>query len=145
MATDPTTTAFANFQSPGLKDGSYTVTAQIVIDPGVANAPAFAVVQKTLQVGSDDPTLPPGSLVSVFPPENESGDYASQLPHVVLNNPTLPWQRRPTPNAADDTPWMTILLLTDAELKQAGITVAQDPETSSLKILRLPTALFQAL
>ena len=145
MAAAPTTTAFANFQSPGLKDGSYTVTAQIVIDPGVPKAPTFAAVQKTLQVGSDDPTLPAGSLVSVFPPENESGDYGSHLPHAVLNNPTLPWQRRLTPTAAGDAPWITILVLTDAELKQPGVTVTPDPAPSSLKTLRLPTSLFQAL
>jgi hypothetical protein len=88
MAADPTTTAFANFQSPGLKDATYTVTAQIVIDPGVPNAPTFRAVQKTLQVGSDDPTLPPGSFVSVFPPENQSGDYGSHLPHADERHPT---------------------------------------------------------
>lgn len=37
--------------------------------------------------------LPPGDLQAVFPPPNASGDFGQNLPHAVLTQRALPWER----------------------------------------------------
>jgi hypothetical protein len=41
--------------------------------------------------------LEPSSVNSVFPPDASEGDFDHVLPHVLLAEPSLPWQRSPLP------------------------------------------------
>ncbi|TDD21224.1 hypothetical protein [Nonomuraea diastatica] len=49
------------------------------------------------------------------PPDASSGRYAEVLPHVVLGDPMLPWERTMR-GAPAGTPWLALLVLTDDQL-----------------------------
>jgi hypothetical protein len=69
--------------------------------------------------------LDPADLHSVFPPDNASGEYASTLPHVVLERISLPWERSPLATGAMKTKagenvpaWLGILVVDDGDLAE---------------------------
>ena len=135
---------FEQFVQPGLKDGQYTVTASIAMsDTAGLGAPTFIPVSKVLQVGSDATALPAGSIVSVFPPDNDSGDYSGCLPHVLLNKPTIPWQKQVLSGADDKVPWLALLSLSDDELKSAGPSLVTAADGT--KTLSMPLAFFRSI
>src|SRR6266851_3643926 len=104
---------FVQFQQPGLKAGTYQVHAEIAIqDP---SAPVFPPIDKYLRVRGDRFALSAGSVDSMFPPDNSPGEYSACLPHIVLNRPTLPWERTISDSAPENVPWLAVLLLTEAE------------------------------
>jgi hypothetical protein len=128
---------FAQFQQPGLKDDTYTITAKISL--AAAGAPTFLPVTTVLKVGTDAETIPADSVVSVYPPDGESGKFTGHLPHVVIGHPSLPWQKD-VPGGSDATPWLALLLITDEELRGPDVTVAKAPP-----MLTLSAAFFQSI
>ena len=68
--------------------------------------------------------LPPADVQSVFPPGNATGIFAQNLPHVVLTERTLPWERliREGAPGTSGTPWMALLLFTPDEIVPPGGT-----------------------
>ena len=86
------------------------------------SAKQFQVVESAL-------TLDPAAIHSVYPPPGHA-DYSSEskryftaimlifldvLPHVVFNNPSLPWSMSPSPRETS-APWLGILSFTEDEL-----------------------------
>jgi hypothetical protein len=135
---------FEQFVQPGLKDGQYTVTASVALsDQAGPGAPTFPPVSKVLQVGSDATALPAGSIVSVFPPDQDSGDYSGCLPHVLLNQPTIPWQKQVLSGADDKVPWLAVLSLSDDELISGGPTLVTAADGT--KTLSMSLAFFQSI
>ncbi|KAL7276583.1 hypothetical protein RUND412_000425 [Rhizina undulata] len=66
-------------------------------------------------------TLPDGSIHSTYPPQGH-GDTVNTLPHVVLNDPHLPWERIGSKKDAPDkarnrVPWLALLVFTQDELR----------------------------
>jgi hypothetical protein len=126
--TEPEQIVFVEFQQPGLQAGEYHVHA----DLSVQNIPASTFLEETVytadkyfRVSGDRFSLTVGTVDSVYPSANENGDFSRSLPHVVLNRPSLPWSRTVSENEAAHVPWMTILLLTEEELKSEGLDVTQ--------------------
>ncbi len=112
-ATPASQIVFEQFQQPGLKYGKYTITATLTVnDPDPQTYPSLI---KHVQVGGDAASIPGDAVVEVFPTENANGDYRGHLAHVLLKYPTLPW-REVMDGAGEATPWLAVLLLTDAEL-----------------------------
>ncbi|KAK4153610.1 hypothetical protein C8A00DRAFT_15188 [Chaetomidium leptoderma] len=65
--------------------------------------------------------LPDGALDSFYPPQGHA-DSAEVVPHMVFNDPTLPWERPASsvsgPDDATNTvPWLAVLLFTQDELR----------------------------
>ncbi|MFT4764313.1 MAG: hypothetical protein ACI9OH_001407 [Oleispira sp.] len=59
------------------------------------------------------------SLVhSVFPPKGGKGDYRADLPKLVLNRSTLPWERSPggADAATNSASWLFLLLIDESEV-----------------------------
>ncbi len=70
-------------------------------------------------VNSPRYVLPPGQVLSTYPPANSIGSYGSRLPQVVLKRRTLPWERR----VDDDrplTPFMALVLIAEGEAEFRG-------------------------
>lgn len=135
---------FEQFVQPGLKDGQYTVTAQVsMADQAGAGAPSFAPLQKVLQVGSDATTLPAGSILTVFPPEDDSGEYSGCLPHVLLNQPTIPWQKQLQGGADDKIPWLAVLSISADELAGSGPALVTAADGTST--LRMSLSFFRSI
>ncbi len=133
---------FIQYQEPGLKSGDYRIHAEL----SVKNLPAQVFgnateqfqnqlpnqlpektyeLDKYLRVAGDRFALSPGSVESVYPPAGSSGDFSRAVPHVVLNRPTLPWERTSSETAPAHMPWLAILLLTENELRDENLDLAQ--------------------
>ncbi|MCA6363466.1 MAG: hypothetical protein IM638_10545 [Bacteroidetes bacterium] len=91
--------SFVQHALPGLGSGNYELTVSQTIknseggtisDSSLTNTYHFAVTGDQFFLQN------PGTIYSVFPPDNSSGEYSTVLPHVVLTKPTFPWTRYPT-------------------------------------------------
>lgn len=60
--------------------------------------------------------LAPQAIHAVFPPPGSRGHYWRDLPHVILNRSTLPWERtllKRGDDARKDPPWLVLLLFNE--------------------------------
>ncbi len=115
--------SFVQYLLPALDSGDYTLTATQAISvqgqgESLRAAQAFFVAGLRYQL--DD-----SGVDSVFPPPGSQGDFSGALPHVVLTDPTLPWQRSPETAAATGP---------DAAARRAG-AASGDPVPSWLAVL----------
>ncbi|GAA1514591.1 hypothetical protein GCM10009677_54760 [Sphaerisporangium rubeum] len=115
MAEDLT---FVGYRRPTLPFGEYTVAVR----QELANvAPATTVdttifeTSRSFTVGGDRFTLPPGTVRSVFPPDGSLGEHSEVLPHIVLERPTLPWERVAGPGSPAARPWLALLVFSGDE------------------------------
>jgi hypothetical protein len=155
---------FIQYHEPGLKAGDYQVHAELSVKnlPATAfanagpDAPTWKTyeIDKYLRVSGDRYRLAPGTIASMYPPSGESGEYSRALPHVVLHRPTLPWERVIGDTAAAHTPWMSVLLLTEDELREEKLDLERPTsaavrkdhgEDVSCQVLKLSGALWSRL
>lgn len=114
-----------SFWAPGLEAGpKHTVLAtQTVKAPGSGND-LVLVSEQDFFVDAPQFSLPEGSVYSTYPPSGYPDDHRI-LPHVVLSDPHLPWERRGSPKDDDrgdkrnKVPWLTLFTFTQDELKLA--------------------------
>ncbi|PJZ25686.1 hypothetical protein CH352_02455 [Leptospira hartskeerlii] len=100
--------AFEEFKLPAIEAGEYTLTVKQFI--ANSDQPVLSEITQTedpareklidqfetirsFAVRGERFKLSPEEIQSVFPPENTTGEYFNVLPHIVLSQPTLPWQR----------------------------------------------------
>jgi hypothetical protein len=127
---------FVQYLLPPLESGDFTVTATQTVSTPDGQGEAFEATQ-ALYVKGARYTLDDGAVDSVFPPSGNQGEFANLLPHVVLDEPTLAWQRSPaggsvaTEIPAGDPPppvptWLALLLFDelDPPPKPAAKTLA---------------------
>lgn len=127
---------------PGAKAGSYTLRVEGKLQANAQSKPAYRESQ-TLQFVLDAPRFrleAKGEVHACSPPRGGNGDYARQLPHIVLQKRALPWERAldSKSTSADDRtlPWLALIVLTNDEVvadgarmyeMQAGDLVAPQP------------------
>lgn len=90
--------SFLQYLLPALESGDYTLTATQAIEvlgQGESLQATQSFVVKGLRYQLDD-----SGVNSVFPPPGSQGEFGNVLPHVVLTDPTLPWQRSPAAQSA---------------------------------------------
>lgn len=123
---------FQQHQIPGLEDGEYQLTVSqrvndskgnTVSDDSLTNTYNFAVLGDRFALSNPD-----NAVLSVFPPDEETGEFTTVLPHVVLNSETFPWARFPTleppftpPAPGQDTDadvptWLAVLVLDEDDV-----------------------------
>ncbi|HYW12784.1 MAG TPA: hypothetical protein VE871_12540 [Longimicrobium sp.] len=111
---------------PLLEAGDYTLTARQQVDSTDAAHPlsrAFTLAQP-FSVVAPRFALRSTQVQSVFPPANASGQFTQNLPHVVLMERALPWEREIGTNVAPPAgnpnvrayPWMALLVFTYDEI-----------------------------
>ncbi|CAO5238475.1 hypothetical protein [Frankia sp. AgKG'84/4] len=100
---------------PALPAGDYRIEVTHTLRDGaqVIGGP-FTAVQK-FTVRGPQVRLDAGVVLARQPADASSGRFAEVLPHVVLGDPMLAWER-PLVGASRDTPWLALLVLTDAQL-----------------------------
>jgi hypothetical protein len=120
----PGQVAFHDDDRPAFPPGPYQIKAAQQLS--VATDKYFD--QPTVQdfeVRGPQFAIDAGEVSARFPPAEAVGDFSDVLPHVVLTEPTLPWERiiRGTPAG---TPWLALLVLDDSEIVSANtVTVAE--------------------
>ncbi|WP_405110472.1 hypothetical protein OG559_30505 [Micromonospora sp. NBC_01405] len=107
------TVTFTAHRRPLLEAGDYQITLAQEVTVGAATESFHS--SRRFSVGGDRFTLPPTAIRAVFPPDGSLGDHGNVLPHVVLDRPTLPWERDPGGGGADRPPWLALLLFDEAE------------------------------
>lgn len=142
------TVEFVQHVLPGLDAGAYMLSVSQTVStqtPSLANSYFFAVQGARF-------TLDPADVFATYPPDQAVGEFDATLPHVVLTNRTLPWQRFPTLTEPDrefpdgqhdrDIPgWLAVLLFdADDEAATAGFHAqARDGTVRELFIRRSTT------
>lgn len=122
---------FVTSHQPQLKAGEYRVRVgqRLQADGhdigfGVARTGA-PKSDASLRFGAHGPrlALPPGAISARFPVPGSVGHEAGIMPHIVLNDDTLPWLRTAGGSAAsDDTPWMALVVFGHDELAKVTRT-----------------------
>ena len=90
--------SFVQYLQPPLKSGQFTLTATqdiSVLGQGESLQATRSFFVKGIRYQLDD-----AGVDSVYPPSGGQGRFGNVLPHVVLTDPTLPWQRSPTAQSA---------------------------------------------
>lgn len=112
-----------SYYLPSLTAGPHTIsTTQIVT---VGSSKLNLTGTQTFTVVAPRYTLPDGSFHSVYPPDGHA-DNVEILPHVVLNDPHLPWERHmPAEDDKDHNrvPWIAVLVFTQEELRVTDQTI----------------------
>src|SRR5256884_1016987 len=99
---------------PNLASGAWQVQVShdVVDGANAVNPQPFTATQEVI-VTAPQFTISSDAVVATFPPDTSAGPYAEVLPHVVLADPLLPWERE---IGAAGTPWLALLVLTDDEV-----------------------------
>src|SRR5437868_2744124 len=96
---------------PTVSEGDYLVNVTQQFNPrGTTIDECFAASQ-VFSVQAPRYSLPPGDVYSVFPPDNAQGVFDQFLPHVVLSQRELPWEKNVfgSPKSAEQVPWLALL------------------------------------
>ncbi|CAO5159961.1 conserved hypothetical protein [Frankia sp. AiPs1] len=104
---------------PALAAGDYRIEVTHTLRGGAQGGASvvggpFTAVQR-FTVRGPQVRIDADAVVAVQPPDASSGRFAEVLPHVVLGDPMLAWER-PLTGASRDTPWLALLVLTDSQL-----------------------------
>lgn len=103
---------FTQYDEPPLKTGEYTITVHQKVPS--QPAPNDFPVSRRFAVSGERFTLDPSEIAGVYPPDLANGEYAGDLPHVLVTRRTLPWERASTNDPA--APWLALLLFNEDEL-----------------------------
>ena len=111
-------TQFLPATLPPLAAGEYKVSVQQRVETPESEPLAHADAE--FHVDGPRFTLDPASVFSQHPPPGQVGAFGNELPHIVLNRSTLPWERRidekpagPALSSEDPvpSPWLALLLV----------------------------------
>lgn len=112
-----------SFWAPALEAGhTHRITVSQTVDPKSHENPLQLDSQKEFSVDAPRFSLPAGSVHSVYPPAAYSEDHRI-LPHIVLTDPHLPWERLGSPKDPrkhtdrNRVPWLALLVFTQDELR----------------------------
>ncbi|WP_224363424.1 hypothetical protein [Hyalangium versicolor] len=113
--------------------GSYRVSVEHTLFEGrqQVNTEGLGASQEIV-VCAPQFSLESSEAVSLHPPNASSGRFGEELPHVVLREPALPWERALSGAKDGPAPWLALLVLTEDEILngQGSPTRAQ---TSSIE------------
>lgn len=120
-----------SYWAPGLAAGPrHRVNVTQIIDANNAEREELTLTaEQDFFVDAPQFSLPSGSVHSVYPPSGYSDDHRI-LPHVVLTDPHLPWERRGSPKsvalaaaakpgepARNRVPWLVVFSFSQDELR----------------------------
>ena len=101
----------------------YKITIEQDIQTSQDNAAAFRqgdllTSSRSFFVDESPWSLDPTSIHSVYPPPGHA-DYSNVLPHVTLNDPSIPWSIQPVSDGSESSfPWLALLTFSDDELSR---------------------------
>lgn len=115
-----------SFFKPGLEAGIHTINVKQEIDVGdkmELPSDQNPQVPQKFNVIAPRFTLPAGSVHSTYPPSGRA-DHVETLPHIVLMDQHLPWERTaskvtpvPDDRARNKVPWLAVVVFTQEELR----------------------------
>lgn len=110
---------------PDLEAGEWRIRADHELEDDDGSVGSVERSNVHITINSPRYALPPGQVLSTFPPANSIGSYGSRLPQVVLKRRTLPWERL-VDDDRPDTPWMALVLIAEGEAElRTGVPAAE--------------------
>lgn len=117
MTQDPGSYSFVQNALPPLESGDLAFAVQQNLTIGGVTERISATA--SFYVSGPRTGLDPSAIDSRFPPPGGQGDYGDVLPHVVLVDQTLPWQRPcwadPTSPGVNQAPWLALLVFDEGD------------------------------
>lgn len=128
-ALEPGQEQLYSFYKSGLEAGTHHISVTQTLDTDPKEVLHSQLGSKTLNslqqfnVIQPQYSLPKDAIHSFYPPEGHA-DEARILPHVLLNDPLLAWERQVTTRVDSDAclnryPWLAVLVFSTDELKLA--------------------------
>ena len=103
---------FVDSYQPGVKAGTYEIKVKQTVSAAGVSVPDLA--QRFLVAGPRF-VVDRSEIHAEFPPNGASSQFATVLPHVVMNKRLLPWERQ-IPGLQESVPWLALLVFQDGEL-----------------------------
>jgi hypothetical protein len=136
---------FYDSYRPLLDAGDYQLSIEQKIDSTDSTTPPLSEsatpVTQPFSVVAPRFALDPSEVQSVFPPANASGAFGENLPHVVLMQRALPWERelgtnlpKPDNPNVEAYPWLALLLFTEDQILPPPNAPAQSGMTNPTKV-----------
>ena len=105
---------------PALPAGSYNVNVAQTLSGG-SSPPSFSLPQQSFAVQAPEFFIDTTIVQTIYPPAGGSDQYGQRLPFLVLDDPSLPWERSLVPDSApagpaNPTPWMALLIFAEGEI-----------------------------
>jgi hypothetical protein len=146
LATNSITTDIAvgdmqlfDYYEPPLRAGNYFITVEQRLtspqtDQHEAINQTFGAQQEFLVTGPQF-TLSATQIVNRYPLAGSTGKYGDVLPHIVLKDPMLAWEREMEEGQknrqVDPTPWLALLVFDEEELLFDALLPNGQPATDS--------------
>ncbi len=91
-------------------------------------------------IGGHRSALAPSDVHSVFPHDGARADFADVLPHIVLTQSTIPWERLA---ARAGVPWLALLLFSEDEIGAPQTVESED--TDPMSFIEVKESLLEAI
>lgn len=120
-----------DYKKPALTQGIHRIRAVQQVSAPVLEQfeteESFYVTGRAYTLGADE-------VFQVSPAGEECGDFSHTLPFLVLEDKTLPWERKISPDMGEvPVPWMALIVLSSGE-------VLHEEDMSVEELLKGPTA-----
>lgn len=152
--TQGTPITFFDSYKPKLTDGAYNIEVSQNIQITGNTAPTQPTPQNlAFHVSGPRFTLTPADIHSVYPPAGGKGDYRADLPKIVLNRSTLPWERFADAGTSNGSAsWLFLLLVQQTDIDSRNVKESHNAAVAGLSSTfnrpitsdeqnRLPTAI----
>lgn len=114
---------FDNFV-PKLHAGTYQISvSQTLVDSGGTQVTSPLTSSQQFDVMGPQYLVPAADVHAVFPPNNHSGCFEENLPHIVFTKKALPWELIFDENN-ENVPWMALLVCQIGSGASATATVS---------------------
>ncbi|TGE24334.1 hypothetical protein E5K00_03720 [Hymenobacter aquaticus] len=112
---------YDNYRPP-MEAGNYFITVSHSL-PGVATGGDVLRTRQEFLVAAPQFTIDTQQIINQYPAAGSTGQYGEVLPHLVLKDPMLAWERH---MGGTNTPWLALLVFEEAELADGD-----DPHTKT--------------
>lgn len=127
--------SFLSYHEPQLKSGDYTIKVEqeVIQTPNPTKAdehPTAGTLEtftatKQIFVGGERFSIPKNQIYHRFPPEGNVGDHSNDLPSIMLNRSTLPWERfAQEESGALTVPWLYLFVFDDDDIQSGNVKVS---------------------
>lgn len=114
----------ANNYLPPLREGLYNITftqdvtigEQKTDNDDSAQKNRF-LTEKKFCVAANTEALSDNEIFNISPSPNQQGDFSTELPYIVLNDPSYPWMKDlKTNDGKRPLPWLALIVLSENEI-----------------------------
>lgn len=130
----------ADYYTPSLEEGNYTIKFNQTID---SKQQTFSTT-KDFRIAVNTKILQENAVFNVHPAPNERGDFSTELPYIVFNDPFYPWMKsfpNNIPSKQSDEknkfpiPWLALIVVSEDEIvEEKDIKYSELPNEKDITV-----------